>query len=130
METRVFSPDLMFAIEVATKAGEVISGFYNERMRQSWTSRSHFKTVADDASETFIRKMVSARYPSYNIWSEEGGRSDDKSPFTWVWDAVDGTIPMFFGITDHFSVCGALCNGTTPILGVANAVKREEIYAG
>lgn len=126
----MFSPELEFAIEIATKAGKVVAGFYDRRMEQVWTGRTHFKTAADDASEALIRKMIHARYPDHNIWSEEGGRSDKGSSYTWVWDAVDGTIPMFTGICDHFSVCGALCERKTPILGVANAVKRGEFYAG
>lgn len=130
MSEKKFSQELRFAIEVATRAGEVISGFYDKRLDQSWTSRSHFKTAADDASEAIIREMIRVRYPGHNIWSEEGGRSDNNSAFTWVWDAIDGTIPMFFGISDHFCVCGALCKGTKPILGVANAVKRKEMYVG
>lgn len=124
----MFSEELDFAIEVATKAGKIISGFYERRMEQVWTGRSHFKTAADDASEALIREMIHARYPDHNIWSEEGGRSDKGSRYTWVWDAVDGTIPMFTGICDHFTVCGALCLGREPILGVANAVKRGEMY--
>lgn len=119
-----------FAIEIATEAGKIIAGFYDRRLDQIWTGRSHFKTAADDASEALIRKMIHERYPSHNIWSEEGGRSDKGSPYTWVWDAVDGTIPMFTGISDHFSICGALFIEGAPILGVANAVKRGEIYVG
>lgn len=122
------SAALAFAIDVAKEAGEVIRGFYDRRMEQVWTGRSHFKTVADDASEALIRKRIHLAFPNHNIWSEEGGKSEKGSPYTWVWDAVDGTIPLFTGSSDHFSVCGALCKGTTPILGVGNAVKRGELY--
>lgn len=122
------SKDLEFAISVATEAGKIVAGFYERRMEQIWTSRSQFKTAADDASEALIRAMLRERYPDYNVWSEEGGKSNLGHRYTWVWDAVDGTIPMFFGLTDHFSVCGALCDDTTPILGVANAMKRGEMY--
>lgn len=125
----MLSQDLEFAIEVAAQAGKIVSDFYERRLEQTWTSRSHFKTAADEASESLIRKMLGERYPDYNVWSEEGGKSNLGHRYTWVWDAIDGTIPMFFGTSDHFSVCGALCDGTTPILGVANAVKRGEMYA-
>lgn len=122
------SKALDFAVETAVKAGEIVSSYYNRRLEQIWTSRSHFRTEVDEASEKVIREMLSKHYPDHNIWSEEGGRSDAGSLLTWVWDAVDGTIPMFHGTSDHFSVCGALCDGVNPILGVANAIGRRELY--
>jgi fructose-1,6-bisphosphatase/inositol monophosphatase family enzyme len=125
----MFSEHTHFAIEVSNVAGDVIRRFYERRMEAIWTGRSHFKTAADDASEEVIRRMIHERYPNHNLWSEEGGQSDKGSNLTWVWDAVDGTIPMYTGICDHFSVCGALFDGDVPIVGVANAVKREELYA-
>lgn len=117
-----------FAIEVAIKAGLVVMDFEKRRLELIWTGRSHFKTAADDASEALIREMIHARYPDHNLWSEEGGRSEKGSSLTWVWDAVDGTIPMYTGISNHFSVCGALFDYDTPFVGVANAVKRNELY--
>lgn len=120
---------LEFAVGVAKEAGEVVRSFYDRRMDQVWTGRTHFKTVADDASEELIRRRIHENYPDHNMWSEEGGKSNRGSRHTWVWDAVDGTIPMFFGISDHFAVCGALCDGPTPILGVGNVVRRGEIYS-
>lgn len=128
MMNSTWSRESDFAVAVAKAAGRVVSDYYEKRMNQIWTSRSHFRTAVDDASEAVIREMINARYPEHNIWSEEGGRSDKGASLTWVWDAVDGTIPMFHGTSDHFSVCGALCDGTLPVLGVANAVKREELY--
>lgn len=126
----MFSLETEFAIEVAKRAGAVILDFHSRRMEPIWTGRSHFKTAADDASEAIIREMIHARFPDHNMWSEEGGQTEKGSIYTWVWDAVDGTIPMFTGISDHFAVCGALFDGKKPILGVANAVKRGELYVG
>lgn len=123
-----WSPETLFAVQVAKAAGVVVADFNKRRAGQVWTSRSHFRTAVDDASEAVIRKMFHDQYPDHNMWSEEGGKSDRGSNFTWVWDAIDGTIPMFHGTSDHFSVCGALCDGNIPILGVANAVGRGEMY--
>ncbi|TSC67728.1 MAG: myo-inositol-1(or 4)-monophosphatase, partial [Parcubacteria group bacterium Gr01-1014_66] len=124
----MFSDETLYAAEIAKKAGKVVLGFHKRRLKRNWTSRHYFKTDADDASEKLIQRMIRARYTDYNVWSGEGGRSDKGSSYTWVWDAVDGTIPMYTGISDHFSVCGALCEGKRPILGVANAVGRGEFY--
>ena len=127
---KMLSERALFAADVARAAGELVLGYYDRRMEPIWTGRSHFKTAADDASEALIRNLVNERYPEEDIWSEEGGRSGTGSRFRWIWDAVDGTIPMFMGITDHFSVCGAFCEGDTPILGAASAPKRKELYVG
>lgn len=123
-----FSDEARFALVVATEAGQTIRTFFDRRMELTWTSRSHFKTAVDDMSEAIIRRALDRQYPNDNVWSEEGGRSERKSRRTWVWDAVDGTILLFTGICDHFSVCGALCVDGIPVLGVANAVGRKEMY--
>lgn len=122
------SEELGFAIQVVTEAGAVVLDFCRRRSEPIWTDRSHFKTAADDASEAIFRRLVAARYPNDTVWSEEGGRSQGTSSLIWVFDGVDGTIPMFRGITDHFAICLALCQGTRPIIGVVNAVKRQELY--
>lgn len=120
---------LSFAIGVATEAGQLVLDFHNRRLDPIWTSRTHFKTAADDASDTLIRKEIAEHYPGHNIWSEEGEPLEKGSPFTWVIDSVDGTIDLVTGITDHFSVCLALCEYKTPVIGVVNAVKRGELYS-
>jgi myo-inositol-1(or 4)-monophosphatase len=126
----LFTEYTEFAIEVAKQAGKIVMDFHDRRMEPIWTDRHHFKTAADDASEALIQERIRARYPGHNIYSEEGGMLNKQSRYTWVWDAVDGTMPLFTGLSDHFAVCGALCDGDVPILGVVNAPKRAELYIG
>ncbi len=119
---------LAFAIEIAKQAGRVVMDFHTQRLEPIWTSATHFKTAADDASDNLIRIAIVKRFPDHNIWSEETASREKESEFTWVIDAVDGTIGLRTGITDHFGVSIALCKGKTPIVGVINAVKRKELY--
>lgn len=116
------------ALDSAQRAGKLIMDFHNRRVEPIWTSPTHFKTEADDASEQLIREAIIEHFPDHNICSEETALLQRGSRFTWVCDAVDGTINLRTGITDHFSVCIALCEGTTPIIGIVNAVKRGELY--
>ena len=119
---------LTFAIGLAEQAGQLMMSFYEQRLEPIWTSPTHFKTAADDAIDNLIRNAIIERFPNHNIWSEEGTSQEKGSKLTWVVDAVDGTIGLRTGITDHFAVCIALCEDKTPIVGVVNAPKRGELY--
>lgn len=117
-----------FAISVAEEAGRLLMESYGKIKSLDWNTRTHFKTEVDDASDRLIRQRIGEFYAEHNIFSEEGDNLDTGSEFTWVCDSLDGTIPYTLGISDHFSVAIALVKGKTPILGVINAVKRNELY--
>ena len=119
---------LAFAVGIAKQAGRLIMDFHQRRLEPIWTSVTHFKTAADDASDNLIHNAIIKRFPDHNIWSEETALREKGSKFTWIIDAVDGTIGLRTGITDHFAVCIALYEDKIPIVGVINAVKRRELY--
>ncbi|MBI2035448.1 MAG: inositol monophosphatase [Candidatus Liptonbacteria bacterium] len=117
-----------FTINLAKRAGGLIFDFHKRRLEQIWADRTHFKTAADDASDKLIREAIAAAFPHHNIHSEEGGYLNRNSEYTWVCDAVDGTINLWSGFTDHFAVSLALCQNNVPIVGVVYAPKRHELY--
>lgn len=120
---------LEFAVGLAKRAGNILMKYHSQRLSPIWTSHTHFKTAADDASEAIIREAINKEFPEHGILSEEGSPKKSETEFTWVVDAVDGTINLRTGLTDHFSVCLALCQGRVPIIGVIFAPKRDELYA-
>lgn len=119
---------LHFAKRIAQEAGSLIMVYHERRREPIWTSPTHFKTAADDASDALMRKAIVEAYPDHNILSEEGLSRERQSRYTWVLDGIDGTIGFRTGITDHFSVCVAFCEEWTPVVGVVYAPKRGECY--
>ncbi len=129
-ESKGESQYLAFAINTARAAGRLILNFHKRRLEPIWTSPTHFMTEADKASDALIQKELFKKFPDHNIYSEESGLLEKKSRYTWVIDAVDGTINLRTSLTDHFAVCIALCQSTTPIIGVVYAPKRGELFTG
>lgn len=119
---------LKFAVDVAKQAGKVLMKYHSQRLSQIWTSATHFRTTADEASETLIREAITKEFPEHGILSEEGLPKKGETEFNWVVDAVDGTINILTSLTDHFAVCIALCQRKVPIIGVVYAPKRAELY--
>lgn len=72
----------------------------------------------DDESDRYIRAEIGKRFPDHGILSEEDDPKNLQAEYVWVIDPLDGTIPYARGISDHFSVCIALCRCLVPILGV------------
>jgi myo-inositol-1(or 4)-monophosphatase len=121
-----------FAIEVARGAGEILMKHYGKLQEsdQDWKTQQHFKTIADDESDKYIRDRIKTEFPEHNIYSEEGKDLHRGSEYSWIIDPLDGTIPFRFGDSDHFSVCIALAREENPIVGVVYVPKREELYVG
>jgi len=117
-----------FAIETAREAGKILMENYGKMQELDWNSKTHFRTVIDQMSDELIRRRIKENFPQHNIYSEENKDFENGSEFSWVVDPLDGTIPYRYGITDHFSVCIALCHGKKPILGVIYAPLRNELY--
>lgn len=129
-EKIMLSAYLAFAIETAQEAGKIIMRYHGNVHKLEWKERRHFKTIADDESDKFIRRTIINRFPDHSVYSEELDPRNKDSEWRWVVDPLDGTIPYTYGFTDHFSVSIGLVRGLTPVVGVIYAPKRNELYYG
>jgi myo-inositol-1(or 4)-monophosphatase len=122
---------LQIAKQIAREAGGKLNEIHllARELQQDWTGLTHFSTKADKAVDLIARRRLAERAPDHNIYSEEGEPLTTGSQFTWVIDALDGTIGFRFGTTNHWSYCQALCEGTRPVVGVCNAVEICKLYA-
>ncbi len=113
----------------ATKAGgEVLKKYFGESLDVvQKTSAADFKTKADDESEEAILKILTAEFPGYNIYAEEGGEVDKGSEFTFAIDPLDGTNNFVLGIP-NFSVSIGLLKGEEIILGVIYSPMIDNVY--
>lgn len=122
------SQELLFAIDVAQKAGAIILDYWGKMQQLTWKSRTDFKTEADDASDKLIRESIAARFPNDSIYTEETPAQVGNSGRSWIVDPMDGTINMTRDLTDNTGVAIALAVDGAPILGVNFFPKRGELY--
>lgn len=121
---------LDFAVKTARGAGKILLSMQKDRLNPIYTTPTNFKSAADDTSDNYINQRIQREFPDHSIYSEESKwfKKTD-SEYTWVCDALDGTIGYVYDITDHYTVSIALVSGTKPVVGVLYAPKRGTLYA-
>jgi len=90
-------------------------------------SQSSIVTKADLKSDSQIVKLITKRFPSHNIISEESGYSNNHSKYTWVIDPLDGTS-NFASAIPWFGILIALFENNTPIMGGAYLPVQDILY--
>lgn len=128
MKINAPSEELLFAVDVAQKAGAIVLDYWGKMQEIIWKSRTDFKTQADDASDKFIRESIARQYPNDSIYTEEAPAQVGNSGRAWICDPMDGTINMTRDLTDNTGVAIALVENDVPILGVNYFPKRDELY--
>ncbi|MDO8576834.1 MAG: inositol monophosphatase [Candidatus Daviesbacteria bacterium] len=88
---------------------------------------SNLVTEADLLSEKKIIKTIKKYFRSHNIISEEAGREENDSEYTWVIDPLDGTVSFAHNMP-HFSVAVGLLKDNQPIVGVIYNVMTNKLY--
>jgi myo-inositol-1(or 4)-monophosphatase len=134
--------DLTFAIDVARRAGELLTGSYEQVLRVDRKSKRDVVTDVDYASEALVIAAIRDRYPGDAILAEESGRherTDGGKPAvgtsrarwsrrTWVIDPLDGTVNYANGIP-FFCVSIGLIEAGLPAVGVILDPLRGDCYA-
>lgn len=87
-----------FAEEIVTKAGKLQQDFGDKIEIAAHKDREDVVTNADLACEELIISAIEKQYPEHNLISEERGRIDKNSKYTWVIDPLDGTKQYVCGI--------------------------------
>ena len=117
-------------IKAAKAGGEVARKYFGKILSIEGKSMPcDFRTKADLESEKAILKILSKKFPKYNIFSEEDGKTDKNSEYTFVIDPLDGTNNFVLGVP-YFSTSIALMKGDEVIFGVIyNPVINNMYYA-
>ena len=90
-------------------------------------SQSSIVTEADMRSNSLIIDLISSKFPSHNILSEETGFSNNNSRYTWVIDPLDGTS-NFASSLPWFGILIALFDNNTPVMGGAYLPVNDILY--
>jgi myo-inositol-1(or 4)-monophosphatase len=120
---------LDFAIEVATRAGDLLLGRF-EKLGESdisFKGKRNLVTIADKESEEFIVSEIRKAYPGHSILAEEKTRDTKQSSCQWIIDPLDGTINYAHG-HPFFCISLALVQDGEVILGVVYAPLLREMY--
>jgi histidinol-phosphatase len=123
------SPELAAALDAADAADAVIAPMYRSNVAVEIKADRTPVTEADRRAETAIRGILSARFPHYGFYGEEGGQQGMQSECVWLVDPLDGT-KSFVRDTPFFSTQIALMRRGELVLGVSSAcVAGERAWA-
>lgn len=111
---------LKVAKEVGINAGKAVLSL--RRKKHTFTAKKRaadFATEADFSSEKIVLATLQKEFPGHNFVSEEAGKIDSQSEYTWLIDPLDGTISYSSGLPT-FGVSIGLVEKDEPIVGVIN----------
>jgi myo-inositol-1(or 4)-monophosphatase len=115
-------------IQAAEAGGKILKDYFGKGMDAVQKSvASDFYTKADLDSERATLDVLRREFPGFNIFSEEDGKTDKDSEYTFVIDPMDGTNNFVIGIPD-FSVSIALFKNDEAIAGVINVPMLGHTY--
>lgn len=117
------------ALEAAREAGDLLMKSLDRIKIVEIKDKQDICTNLDLESEKIIIDRIKSSFPNHNISSEEAGRDDQNSEFTWDIDPIDGTKHYIKGLP-IFAVSIALRKGQEIIFGVVfNPATNEMFYA-
>jgi len=124
---------LEFAKDIAKAGANVAGKYYRSSEENDILSEEGVKnltTKADKEANDAIIQAIRSCYSKHHIIAEEGGDIEgypnDKG-FTWVVDAIDGTVNFFLKVPLFCTAIGILWNGE-PCAGVIYDPIRKEMF--
>ncbi|MGD0680773.1 MAG: inositol monophosphatase family protein [Terracidiphilus sp.] len=86
------------ATAIAREAGARLREFFSQGVATEYKGDVDLVTVADRTAEKLIRERLSAVFPEYGIFGEEGTRDRMEGEFRWYVDPLDGTTNFAHGL--------------------------------
>jgi myo-inositol-1(or 4)-monophosphatase len=115
-------------VEAAHAGGAVLRKYFGQTLNpKEKTSPSDVQTEADVESEKAILAVIKDKFPDYSIVSEETGKIDKKSEYTFYIDPLDGTNNFVMGVP-NFSVSIGLVKNNKIIAGVVYQPILDQIF--
>jgi myo-inositol-1(or 4)-monophosphatase len=120
--------ELLFATEVAARAGELLVDRLGRVESVRHKSPKDVVTEADHLSESLILEAIRAAFPGDGLLAEESGLAAGTNRRVWVVDPLDGTINYANGIPIFCVSIGLVVDGV-PSVGVVRDPVRAETFA-
>ncbi len=86
-------------------------------------------TIADEAAEREVRRLLETACPGHGIVGEEFGDDGAARDFVWVIDPIDGTRSFICGVPTFTTLIALLQDGE-PVLGVIDQPVSGERWVG
>jgi len=119
----------LFTRDTAGAAGKKLLRWNKRRNRISFKGRVNLVTEADLASEKYITKTITKKYPDHSILAEEEKPQDKKSDYRWIIDPLDGTTNFAHNFP-FYCISIALEYKDEIVAGVVyDPVRNEMFYA-
>jgi myo-inositol-1(or 4)-monophosphatase len=123
----VYNQYLLFAIELAKEAGELILPYSGSPGRQTMKSEKDFVTEMDLKAENYIIQRIREQYPNHQIFSEEIGSIEGTEEFRWVIDPIDGTVNYSVGLP-FYGISIALTYHDEPVVAAISLPALGETF--
>ena len=108
------------AAQLARGAGDILAGHFGRQMAIEYKDESERDPVteADKASQEYLVREISQRFPSHSILGEEDSDESEtpSADFLWVLDPLDGTTNFLNGFPVYAASIGVLHQGR-PLAG-------------
>jgi fructose-1,6-bisphosphatase/inositol monophosphatase family enzyme len=112
-----YTRELEVAIELAQKAGEIMTSYFSMDIHTDWKADNTPLTKADTDINKMVIERIKESFPEHDVMGEEESSSINKKEYLWICDPIDGTIPYSHGLnTSVFSL--ALVKEGDPIVGI------------
>ena len=121
--------DIALAQRLADAAREAIRPYFRTAMTPTRKDDATPVTLADQAAEEAMRRILKAEAPRDAVHGEEFGAEAGTSGRTWVLDPIDGTTGFLAG-RPMFGTLIALVVEGWPVLGVIDQVILNERWIG
>ena len=121
--------DIALAQRLADAAREAIRPYFRTAMTATRKDDATPVTLADQAAEEAMRRILKAEAPRDAVHGEEFGAEPGTSGRTWVLDPIDGTTGFLAG-RPLFGTLIALVVEGWPVLGVIDQVILNERWIG
>ena len=123
-------PYLIFARQLAYRAGRITLGYYNKGIRHDMKHDDSPVTAADQATEEFIRGEIEKNYPTHALVGEEyGEKAGQGNPFRWIVDPIDGTKSFLKGVPFYSVLIALEIEGVSRVGAVCFPALDEILYA-
>lgn len=118
-----------FLTKIVKEAGKIILKDYYGNNADKFTHKAERELVTktDIKSEKYLIRELRKKYPGYNIISEEAGKINKGSDYTWLIDPLDGTT-NFTIRSPFFAVNIALLYKDEIKVGIGYVPVLKELY--
>jgi len=120
-----------FVSGLIRKAGKELVHYYSKdfSLTKLRGRSKEITTKYDKMIDKMLIRVLSKKFPGYNLLTEESGFIDRRSEFTWVVDSLDGSGNYAIG-NPFFSISIALLHVEEPVFGIVYAPVLKYLFMG